>query len=278
MLRKLLFHYVIIIFALPYAYPQLSDAIDLSSGTWKTTYNCVEQVQLVAPWMTCDGLQSYGDWLAPGNLGEQITPAANMTKGGGGLGQRHWIGPGRNSNSGSIRVCFDTPASEFWLRYYTRWQSGLYMSGQHSQKIIYSADTAGRPYIDLYGNDGLRVVTNSAIYQVDTGVWNTMFNGQISDGTWHEFQFHLKAAGSNGVAEVWVDGRRVLSATTDWGSITGWQCFKYPENMDSNATGLTMYQDVDDVAVSTTGYIAPLVAQNTDTTKPAAPTNLAISK
>lgn len=273
--RKPLFQNVIFVFVLGLVSPQLGEAVDLSSGSWKTTYNCADQVQGDGIWVTCDGIQSYGDWLAPGNLGEHITAAANMTSGGGGLGQRHWIGAGRNSNSGSVKVCFDTPKSEFWLRYYTRWQSGFYMSGQHSQKMIYSADTAGRPYIDLYGNDGLRVVANTT-YQVDAGVWNTMFKGQVSDGSWHEFQFHLKAAGADGMAEVWVDGRKILSVANDWGSIASWQCFKYPENMDSNATGLTMFQDVDDVAISTTGYITPLIAGSVDA-PPAAPQNLTVN-
>lgn len=260
-----------------FSFPSLGEAIvDLSSGSWKTTFNCLDQVQGDLLWVTCDGLKSYGGWLAPGNLGEQITSAANMVSGAGGRGQRHWIGPGRNSNSGSSEVCFDTPKNEFWLRFYTRWQSGLYMSGQHSQKLIYSADVAGRPYIDTYGLDGIRVVTQAGIYQADAGVWNTIMKGQFSDGNWHEFQFHLRAAGANGITEVWVDGRLVLSAIHDWGTITSWQCFKYPENMDSNATGVTMYQDIDELAISTIGPIDPIIPQNTDILAPAAPTHLTI--
>jgi hypothetical protein len=259
------FQNVIVVLALILASPQLGEAaIDLSSGSWTTTYNCAEQANGGAGWVTCDGLQSYGSWMPTTGEQEQITTVANMAAGSGGRGQRHWIGNGRNNNSGSMEFCMTTPQSEVWIRYYTRWQSGYFMSAQHSQKMIYARDAGARPYIDTYGGDGLRIVTNSTIYQTSSGVWNTMFNGQVSDGTWHEFQFHLKANGANGGADVWVDGVKVLTVTGfDWGSITNWQCFAFPENVDSNATGVTMYQDLDDLAVSTMGYIPSLSSRPT---------------
>lgn len=277
MTRIIPFRNVILILAIALASPQVSEAaIDISSGFWSTTFNCPDQKQRDAIWLTCDGLARYGDWTASTGQVEQITPLANMAAGGGGSGQRHWIGSGKNNNSGSAEFCFTTPQPEFWVRFYSRWQPGYFMDQQRAQKLIYFAGSNLGPYIDTYGADGIRVVFGSAIGMGTNGVWNTIMGGQTSDGKWHEFQFHLKAAGANGGGDVWVDGRKILSFTGfDWGSITRWQCFEYPENVDSNATGSTMYQDIDDLAVSTKGYIPSLIPSSAGP-PPAAPTNLRI--
>jgi len=277
MKQRLAFQAAILIPLIALASPQFSEAdIDLASGFWSTTYNCPDQQQGDGVWMTCDGLGRYGDWTVSTGQAEQITPLANRAAGSGGSGQRHWIGSGRNSNSGSAQFCLTSPQPELWIRYYTRWQPGYFMSGQQAQKMVYSHAPGTRPYIDTYGEDGIRVVTNSTIFTSTSGVWRTMMGGQASDGRWHEFQFHLKAAAANGGGDVWVDGRKVLSFTGfDWGSITGWQCFGYPENVDSNATGSTIYQDVDDLAISTRGYI-PSSNSGSTVSPPPSPQNLTV--
>lgn len=92
---------VILILAIALASPQVSEAaIDISSGFWSTTFNCPEQKQRDAAWLTCDGLARYGDWTASTGQVEQITPLANMAAGGGGSGQRHWIGSGKTTIQG----------------------------------------------------------------------------------------------------------------------------------------------------------------------------------
>jgi hypothetical protein len=267
---------VIFVLALVLASPQLGEAaIDLSSGFWTTTFNCAEQQQFDGTWAKCDGLQKYGDWVSGDGSKEQITDAANMAAGGGGRGQRHWISPGRNSNSGSMGMCFSSMQPEFWWRFYTRWQAGFQRNAQQSQKLIYSDDSAGRPYIDTYGADGIRVIANnSGEYLATSGVWQTMMGGAASDGKWHEFQFHLKG-GSNGGGDIWVDGKLVLHFSHNWG-FAGWTCFKYPENLDAANNATTMFQDLDDMAVSVTGYIPPIVPRVGDATPPVAPKNLAI--
>lgn len=275
MTRTLRFQIAILIFAITLVSPQVSKAdIDISSGFWSTTYNCPDQKQGDAIWVTCDGLKKYGDWTASTGQVEQITPLANMAAGGGGSGQRHWIGVGKNNGSGEAQFCLTTPQPELWFRYYTRWQQGYFMSGQQSQKMVYGVGSG--PYIDTNGGDGIRVVLNGHVIAMSTaGVWNTMMGGSKSDGKWHEFQFHLKAAGANGDGDVWVDGRHVLSFTGfDWGSIKGWQCIIYPENVESNATGKTMYQDIDDLAISTKGYIPSITSGSAS--PPSAPTNLRV--
>lgn len=280
MARILPIRNAILILAIALASPQVGEAdIDISSGFWSATYNCPDQKEGDATWLTCDGLKAYGNWIASTGQVEQITPLANMAAGGGGSGQRHWIGSGKNNNSGSAQFCLTAPQPEFWFRYYTRWQQGYFMSGQQAQKLIYGV--GGGPYIDTNGGDGIRVVLNGNVVAMSTaGVWNTIMGGQVSNGKWHEFQFHLKAAGANGGGDVWVDGKHVLSFTGyDWGSIKGWQCVIYPENVESNATGTTMYQDIDDVAISTKGYITSLIpggATGSAASPPSAPTNLRV--
>ena len=157
-------------------------------------------------------------------------------------------------------MCFSSMQTEFWWRYYVRWQKGFRMSSQKAQKLIYSADSANRPYIDTYGDDGIRVIggtCDGSNCNATSGVWRTMMGGDASDGNWHELQFHLKGGGS-GEVNIWVDGRHVLHARPSW-SIQGWKCFKFPENVDSASNATTMFQDIDDIAVSTTGYIPSIV-------------------
>lgn len=275
MKQILSFRNAIVIMAIAVVSPQVGEAdSDISSGFWSTTYNCAAQKEGDATWLTCDGLKKYGDWKASTGEVEEITPLANMVAGGGGSGQRHWIGSGKNNNSGSAQFCLTTPQAELWFRFYTRWQPGYFMSGQQSQKLVYAVGTG--PYIDTNGGDSVRVVLNGNILATSSGGgWSTIMGGQVSDGKWHELQFHLKAAGANGGGDVWVDRKQVLSFTGfDWGSIKGWQCIIYPENVESNATGITMYQDIDDLAISTKGYIPSIVSGSSQ--PPPAPTNLTV--
>ena len=72
---------------------------------WSTTYNCPDWAQSNGLYnVNCDGLTGFGDWTCNNGDGtireEQITAAANYPSGGGGKGQRHWLGDGVNNISG----------------------------------------------------------------------------------------------------------------------------------------------------------------------------------
>lgn len=239
---------------------------------FSTTYDCAEQDQSTVGWVNCDGLAKNGDWTTSNGSKEQITTAANYSGGGGGRGQRHWIGdsgpigPTPSSNgSGSIRYSF-APVSEIYIRYYVRFQQGLQLHIQsQAHKLIYT----NLGYVDIktsqfaFVNSGTgQSYTNSNTYG-----WNDLFAGQPNcssicdaDGQWHWFEMHLKTGNGNGVAQVWIDGALILnrSDVTISTSLT-FDSFAIPENAGATTVNAQdMTEDIDDVAVRTTGPIGPL--------------------
>jgi hypothetical protein len=86
---------------------------------WSTTYNCPDWKQsdgLYPPAINCDGLTGYGDWTTSDGKEEQITAAANYP-GGGGKGQRHWLGDPLANNSGGTKIEWTSPQPEIWIRW-----------------------------------------------------------------------------------------------------------------------------------------------------------------
>src|SRR5688500_1127099 len=84
-------------------------ALALINLPWSTTFNCPEWNQslgLLASIVKCNGLAGGGAWTSSAGSKEQITSAANNPSGGGGRGQRSWIGDGVNNGSGGMSVSF----------------------------------------------------------------------------------------------------------------------------------------------------------------------------
>ena len=124
---------IIIIFFLALLYIFLFPENSLA-GTdlpWSTTFNCAEWAYPAAgpSGGDCTGL-SYA-WPGDGcttdtpSKKEQVTSAANMASGGGGRGQRNWVGDGTNISSNGLKVVFNTMQTEFWMRWYMRYESGF---------------------------------------------------------------------------------------------------------------------------------------------------------
>lgn len=247
-------------------------AVDLP---FSTTFNCAEQAQgQVGTWVTCDGMSSYGGWTtSPGSVGEQITSAANHAAGGGGRGQRHWIGDGLNNNSGSIRINFNTPGNELWIRWYFRHESGLIIPIDDSgQKMLYFTGAGG----SCAGNTGgcyfLLGKTTSRLTVSGTNYFSTvpfgsedLWGGTSSDGQWHWVELHVKkvsTSGADGIVQAWYDGvlRLDRSDVIFGGDLsTGFTGFTIPENARfTTIGGNEMYQDIDDIEIRTTGPIGPL--------------------
>ena len=90
--------------------------------------------------------------------------------------------------------------------------------------------------------------------------------GTAADGQWHWMEIRLKnqsAPGvSDGIAQWWVDGTlRFNRSGIDMKKSTGFDGFIFPSNHQfSTVSGscCDMYQDMDDVAIRTTGPIGPL--------------------
>jgi hypothetical protein len=226
---------------------------------WSTTYNCAEWVQ--GQTLKCDGISSGGGWTTSGGHGEQITSTANYPVGGGGRGQRHWIGDGANNNSGGVKINFNSSPSELWIRYYIRYKAGFKWTSLGYQKLIYFDNGT---VLELVDWDSVNIY-KSGNHQSNTGGWDTMYkNGpidpttghRISDGSWHCMEWHIRLSG--GLGEAWVDGVKYISINgLSYGSDLD---FLFGSNANNPGNGGDMYMDLDDLAISNTGYIGPLTS------------------
>lgn len=259
-----------------FSFPSLNSGYAAVSSPWSTTYNCAEWTQSSgAP--SCDGLQSYGSWTCnPGAKEEQITAAANNPNGGGGRGQRQWVGDGANVNSGGLKISFLSAYSELWVRWYMRYQNGFKWNPLIYDKILYFNPGESRAVVpEWYGADQSNVWTFSGQNYTGSGGWTTIMGGSASDGQWHAYEVHLKmdTNGSNGTAEMWIDGiKRVSHTNVNFGTQSGWTYFVIGENQSSPNNGGCFYVDFDDISVSITGYIGLI----TNTLAPAPPSSLTV--
>ena len=237
-IKKLLFCALIILFTIIFT-PVSFAAVSLP---WSTTYNCADwaQADLYAvagqPWvaspLNCDGVVDYGGWLTSNGSKEQVTLAANNPGGGGGKGQRHWLGDGQTVNSGGTKIEFSSQ-SEFWMRWYMRFEQGFQWANPAGYKILYfNVGEQGSITPLFYGYNKLALPSGaSGSYCASTGVncysadgtgWDAiMANGipyivagtyiratgvptyfvpctsscathKSSDGQWHSYEIHLK--------------------------------------------------------------------------------------
>ena len=270
---------------------------------WSTTYNCTDWDQSQGN-PNCDTLALHGGWTCNGTAttneakGERITSAANNPAGGGGKGQRHWEGDGVNDNSGSLKVNFAAKQSEIWIRWYMRYEQGfkwdptlvydklLYIDVLMPPVVIPGwggfdklfLNVEGTPYWSNSGTgwDTIMASGGASQYQVINGQGNPETH-YVSDGKFHLFEIHIKmdTDGTDGVFEWWIDGTlRQTESNVNYGSSTGktgWSHFLIGSNQRHPFNNRCMAVDYDDVAVSTGGYIGPVI--NNDTTPPTSPAN-----
>lgn len=253
---------------------------------FSTTYNCAEQQQgSTNPfWVTCDGIAKYGDWTTASGSKEAITTAANYSGGGGGRGQRHWIGNGTSggSNSGTVWYSFSTSQSEIYMRWYVRPAAGLNMEGA-GMKMAYFKNQCTQDSFSMEPGQIRYVVNGTPVGATKFG-WDSWMPGGISDGAWHWFEIHLKRQNpnnANGTMEWWIDGVLRASAynITFSGACTGYDGLELPSNHNFiTVGGLDQPFDIDDVAIRTTGPIGPLgITPPVAPQPPAAPQNLQLT-
>lgn len=267
---KSIFRNALFVLALTLTFPQVGTAA--FQLPWSTTFDCPEWNQrlgLSTSIVNCDGISGYGAWTTSNGNVEQITAEANFPGGGGGRGQRHWIGPGGANNSGSLSIRFSSVQPEIYIRWYQRYQKGFKLSGVREQKWLYSREPVQRPYLGWYNDDEVRAVdSRTTTVGPGSGGWKTFVGkgDMVSDGDWHWIEVHLKmdTNGSNGVVRIWMGhaghaGTLVLNANNvNWGTGAGWQEFAIPENLGFADNTQDMYHDIDDIAVRTTGPIGPI--------------------
>lgn len=246
---------------------------------WSTTYDCDDWEQTLS--LNCDGLSNYGSWTSDNGDStyevEQITADANNPGGEGGKGQRHWEGDGTNNLSGGTKIEFTSSQPELWVRWYMRYEQGFKWNSQEYDKILYF--DVGTTHAVIAGwRDGdkvmLRSLYDSNVVQksTDGNGWNTIMGGSASDGQWHYYEVYLKmdTDGSDGIAEMWIDGvKRLTYTNVNYGTHSGWTSFVIGSNQATPNNDRSMAVDFDDIAISNTGYIGPLP----DTIPPSPPVN-----
>lgn len=278
-----------------------------AATVWSTTFNCNDwdsSMGVTESNVNCDGLVGTADAVATdayGSYREQITVSANNPNGGGGKGARHWRCDGKDAGTGNMIKTFTTSAyPEIWIRWYMRHQQGFQWAGgaPYYEKWLYIRNGYSSYIASIYNSNTYAVVSGYTsggkinngpvgrdISSLSTASWSSINAGGIGDGNFHAYETHLKTDtnGQDGIAETWVDGVKVLSATNlDYNTLNsvnpvGWSYFLLNSNASSPSNGRCMYVDYDDYAVSTTGYIGPITGGATDTTPPSAPSGLVVN-
>lgn len=256
--------YFLIIFLLVlYVAPSRADV----AVPFSTTFDCAEWITTDGE-PTCDGLLKWGDWSC--SNGDEtyeyarITDPANYSGGGGGKGFRSWDGDGANNGSGSVSITFMTPQPEVWVRWYMRYPLGFTWSTLAYEKLLYFDAAGGNTAIPefYYGGFDIYSPAGGRYSQAGWG-WTEIMGGATGDGLWHYYEVHLKmdTDGTDGIGQIYVDGvLRLDRSTIDFGTqAAGWTRFQLTSNQDSPDNGQCEPVDVDDVAISNTAYIGPLV-------------------
>lgn len=277
------------------------------SSSFGASGQCGEWIQtqgLSTSTVNCDGWTGYADSSCDASHAESITTSANNPSGGGGRGNRHWIGDILNQASGGIRLTV-TRSRELWIRTYRRYQAGFRWSDLQDEKIMWFGWTSDANtaipgwYKDRirYWNQYQSSPSGNSVIQGNAGYgWDWLMSGKPaggvngngatpSDGLWHSYEFHVKMNSAPGVydgeEDIWLDGVQVLHATgVNFGGGSGWADILFNINQKYGGNGGCAYVDMDDVVISTTGYIGPTGgggAPPPDTTAPTVPSNLSAS-
>ncbi len=222
--------------------------------------------------------------------GNQTVTAANYSGGAGERGWRRWIcggTDGSNTNtSGSMSLNFNSEP-EIWVRYYTRFQAGsttpvTWPTGSaRYAKLVYIRPFGSGSVFDLSGTDSMSMTTQSgggigagASFSLCSSCgWNTLNpngasgnNGyNLGDGSWHAIEFHFKnQSGSgtyDGVFDVWIDGVQKSHTTGinwDRSYTAGIDSLQFMINQTIVNNTTPMYNDIDDIEISNTGYIGAI--------------------
>jgi len=252
---------------------------------WSSTFNCADWAQgdTWPPSGGCDGMDLINDGWYPTCSNKpsgksEINVSLNNPLGTG-KGMRQVIGDGSNSQGAAPRITFTSSHGEIWMRWYVRYEAGFVLSTvghttYHKYAYIRFSPSSFSKVFDILGN------TWSLTHQgCDSGGndyggtgFTGMNSGSVGDGQWHSVEIHVKieTSGNNGIFEAWMDGVQQMDihdtnyCGTPITSLTLGTNQSWPTNNNC------AYFDYDDIALSTTGYIGPLLAAP-DTTPPAAP-------
>jgi hypothetical protein len=200
---------------------------------------------------------TYGGWHTSGHPnGEEVTAAANAP-GSAGQGQRHWVCPGVNCNSGSLSVQF--PATgELWIRMKVRYQAGpWFVNGAPLyHKLLYGHGSSST-IPEFVGANCFNIWTaaGSNHNRSCTGGWSLSQGGPNGSGQWFTLTVHLKTDTNraDGVGEAWInvgngDVRVLNERAINYGGVR-FADFATLENMDTVVGTGDKYVDLDDLEI-----------------------------
>ena len=221
-------------------------------------YNCPEWTYTDgAP--DCDGIAKYGGYSVTyqgATHYEEITSAANNPAGGGGRGQRHYIGYGSGDGSfimtGGMKISFPSTQTRLWIRWYQRWEPGFTTNWHTFKNLFFRSSSAARQAVFHTHGDG-RVDLNPPDYgttQSGAAYGYAFYPGGVSDGTWQCFEVFIDIP--NSTFRVWVNGDMVAESTNvDFSGVSPFQDFLLPSNSRYLDTQVR-YVDFDDIAITNT--------------------------
>lgn len=228
-----------------------------------------------------DGITGEGAWVTPNGAGDQILTDANYSGGAGGKGFRHWVGNGANTGGGGIQLSW-TAVSEFWMRYYIRFQAGFSWGFPIEMKTIYCLPTQLGPFYfglkdgtfgghvqddALNRNNGLGLMGIGNFYADGNWGWTDWQGGATGDGNFHRLELHVKGntgGAQNGTLEWKLDGT-LRGSYTDVRYGAGnptFQSVAMGENHndpESGSPSVDQYVDFDDIAISTSGWVGAYI-------------------
>lgn len=200
------------------------------------------------------------------NSCDGVLLAANFSGGAGGRGFRHWRGDGSNNNNGggmnlSITAMpgLSGGATELWVRFYMRHESGMGFVGGGNPNYIKEHYLNVSGTFIIYGHQGgawgMHSKVGSTNYPGSIS-WTDLYGGATSDGSWHCHEYYIDRAGTGAsTIRVWLDGSLVLEETSidlDSAALTG---IVVGSNQYELAAGADKATDYDDIAFSTTEQI-----------------------
>jgi len=249
--------------------PPAFSAITFTNGKWETTFNCDDWIQNNT--VSCDSLSNGGSWTTANGSKDEIKAAANNPDGLGGKGLRHVFGgngsnPGVNDNGGGLNIEFPKAQTELWIRWYERYEAGIFFTALSYVKELYIyTDAAGIDVIpEFYGSNNYAVISQGTpnYYQVMPSIygWSSVMGGSVGDGKWHSYEIHIKmdTNGTDGVGQLWIDGDLRASNTTvnfSNGNATarlGWTWIRVGSNQATVRPGADSYRDYDDMVIYNT--------------------------
>ncbi|MFZ3043879.1 MAG: hypothetical protein WA058_02095 [Minisyncoccia bacterium] len=261
--------------------------VALTGGEWSTTFNCTGYQQDTGTQNdnVCDGVEENGNfpYTCESSLSE-TSVAGNYSGGGGGSGFRMRMCSGVNTQTSGPLMEFSPGINEFWMRWYMRFGPGLSFSSLEYIKILSWGGAYGQGGPNLYMN--MQSGRMADFYANETLWHNQTYDtgceancniaddlpeftfsdimGNPSDGSWHYYEVHLKpdTNGVDGIAEMWVDNvlrNRHTGIGVGANKSTVWLSWF----INQSTIGTGGWVDVDDIAISTNGYIGPLGSSDT---------------